>query len=508
MRHPISLFFSRPLLSIFVFGIASGFPWVMIGSVMSAWLQESGLTRSAIGYFGAVFVVYSVNFLWSPLIDRVRLPLLARALGQRRSWIWLMQVCIVLGCLGLAGVDPSHSLQLAGLTALSIALASATQDIAIDAFRIDSIAEDHPEQQSAASAMATSGWWTGYAGLGAIPFFLADDIGWSNVYLLLAAIMVVISLLGFIAHEPLSNRNATFAAVQQKYQDAVKGHHPRALAMLLGVLLIIVAIMLNAFAAPLFAYQTQVTAVVVVAILTMIFHSLNRILANSNQTVGSITQAEQVVAWILSTLVEPLRDFFKRNGVAMALALLSFVLLFKLGEAFLGRMSIVFYKEIGFSNEDIGAYSKLLTWLVTVVASVIGAAITLRIGLIKGLVIGGVSMAASNLLFSLMAITGPDKTLLGITIVIDGFTAAWGTVVFMSFISALCNRAFTASQYALLASIGTLGRVSLGAYSGVMVDALDGDWAIFFVITALMIIPSMWLLYLIRHRLKPLLGMD
>lgn len=200
-------------------------------------------------------------------------------------------------------------------------------------------------------------------------------------------------------------------------------------------------------------------------------------------------------------VVEPLAEFFSRNGVKLALAILAFVLLFKVGEAFLGRMSIVFYKEIGFSNEQIGTYSKLLNWWVTVVFAVLGSLVNARFGIIRGLFIGGIAMASTNLMFSWLAMTGPEPWLLSLTVIVDGFTAALGTVAFMAFITFLSSHTFTATQYALLVSIGNLGRTTLASGSGWAVDWLDGNWALFFVLTAVAVVPSLLLLW----RLGPLL---
>jgi PAT family beta-lactamase induction signal transducer AmpG len=177
-----------------------------------------------------------------------------------------------------------------------------------------------------------------------------------------------------------------------------------------------------------------------------------------------------------------------------------FIFLFKIGEAFLGRMSLVFYKEIGFSNSDIGTYSKLGNWWVTIVFSILGGMVNIRYGIVKGLFIGGIAMAASNIMFSIMALVGPNKALFVATIVVDGFTAAWGTVAMVSFISLMCNNAFSASQYALMASVSVFGRTVLASSSGVLVDWMDGNWPLFFVITALMVIPSLLFLWSIKEQ--------
>ncbi|APE00875.1 MFS transporter [Alteromonas mediterranea] len=425
----LKTFNDKRYLSIFLFGISSGFPWIMIGSVLSAWLKDEGLSRSAIGLFGIIFATYSFNFLWSPLVDKLKPPLL----GQRKGWIFAMQGCIVLLCLGMSQLSATYDLYYVALIGLLIAVASATQDIAIDGFRIDCVEKKDKDGMSAASSVATAGWWTGYGGLGAIPFFLADLTTWSwpNIYLLLSVIMVLLMCATCIADEPQIDREALL----KKITDA------------------------NATSSPL-AY------------------------------------------WIRTTLITPFAEFFNRNGVKLAASFLLFIFLFKIGEAFLGRMSIVFYKEVGFSNSDIATYSKLLNWWVTIVFSLLGGLVNIRYGIYRGLMIAGVAMAASNLLFALIAQTGPSTSLLAITVIVDGFTGAWSTVAMVAFISLLCNRAFSATQYALMASLSVAGRTLVASSSGIVVDSLNGNWSLFFIITAVMVIPSLCFLYSIRHHIK------
>lgn len=437
-----SYFKDKRLINVFIFGMSSGFPWVLIGSVMSAWLKDEGLSRSMIGLFGIVFGAYSINFLWSPLVDRIKLPILYRWLGQRRSWILLCQSFILLGVILLAGLDITAHLAIAAALCLLIAIASATQDIAIDAFRIDTLDENESHKATAAAAMATSGWWSGYALLGAIPFYMADmpSIDWPQVYFFLAIIMLLLMSCVFWAKEPKSNREAVHAELERTYQQKL--------------------------------------------------------------ALGKQTQLTKVTAWLAVTVLDPFKTFFARNGVKTALALLAFIFLFKIGEAFLARMSIVFYKEVGFSNTQIANYSKLGTGLITIVFAFLGSIFNHKYGIVKGLFISGVAMAASNLMFSWIALAGPLEHLYAIAIVVDGFTQAWSLVAMVAFISMLCDRAFSATHYALLASLGNLGRTLLSSYSGVVIDDwLGGNWSLFFILTALMVLPSLVFLYLIRHRL-------
>lgn len=438
----------KRLFWIFLMGCSSGFPWVLIGSNMSGWLKDEGLSRTAIGFFGSIFAVYAFNFLWAPLVDRVRIPLLNR-LGQRRSWIFLCQGIMLVMILAITQADPSASYSALGepttdtgkipglffisLIALMIAIASATQDIAIDAFRIDQFEVSETTKMPPASAMAVVGWWTGYSLPGYLAFVNADSMGWSGVYGVMAAIMVLLMVFTLLVGEPVDRRSKLQSSMEEGYQKR---------------------------------------------------YGLGRF-----------------ASWFAVTVIEPFADFIRRNGLSVAITLLAFIFMFKIGEAFLGRMSVVFYKEVGFSNEQIGEYTKMLGWIATVGFTLLGSAINVRFGVLRGLMIGGIAMAASNLMFALIAEVGPVEWLFAATIVIDNFTTAFSTVAFVAFLTALTGRAFSATQYALLASLGNLGRTTLSSFSGTMVDGLNGNWTLFFVITCFMVLPSLLMLWLLKDKL-------
>jgi len=217
---------------------------------------------------------------------------------------------------------------------------------------------------------------------------------------------------------------------------------------------------------------------------------------------GTSNFLTKTTAWISGTIGGPIISFFNKNGLKIALGILGFVFLFKIGEAFLGRMSIIFYKEIGFTKSDIAIYSKGLGWVTTVVFTLLGGLFAIRSGVIKAMFVSGILMASTNLLFSLLAWSGKSEWLFAVAVIFDDMAAAFATVAFVAFISMLVDRTYTATQYALLASIGTAGRTTLAASSGAMVDWLNGDWGIFFVITAVMVIPSLIFLYIIRKDIK------
>jgi len=442
----IKPYLDRRMLRILLLGIMSGFPWVLIGSALSLWLKENDLSRTTIGWAGLIFGVYAINFLWAPLIDRLHLPFLSKRIGHRKSWIILMQLIIFISLLTWSLLDPTKNLWLVIAVGLGIAISSATQDITIDALRIEQIGVNEKDLLAAGAAISVVGWWTGYKIGGLVSLLSADVLQkqgvenyWQISFLILSGIISLCSVGLLFIPEKNSKEKINYQNIaDQKILDKI---------------------------------------------------GFSNIFTKS-------------FAWLYGAIINPLLSFFKKNTINVALSILGFIFLFKIGEAFLGRMSIVFYKEIGFSKTDIALYSKGVGWLTTVVFTLLGGLFAVRMGLVKAMFLSGVFMALTNILFSILAWVGNSEIMFAFTVLIDDLAAAFATVAFVGFISALVDRNYTATQYALLASIGTAGRTLFASSSGMMVDWLNGNWIIFFVITALMVIPSLVCLFLIRKKLN------
>jgi len=419
---------------------------VLSGSSLSLWLKEDGLSRSTVGWAGLIFAVYAFNYLWAPLVDRIQIPFLTKKIGHRRGWIVLMQSLILLSLFLWSMINPTENLALVITVGLLIAVASATQDITVDALRIEQIGENEGGAMAAGAAMAVVGWWSGYKLGGVLSLFSAEfleNAGFENYWQL------------------------TF--------------------LILGILIILMNIGL------MFIHETG--------------HEDRRIKQLENDKLISSKFIKQNIftlslSWVAGTIGGPISSFFKKNGFQIAIGILSFVFLFKVGEAFLGRMSIIFYKEIGFSKSDIAIYSKTLGWITTVIFTLLGGLFVIRSGVLKAMFLAGIIMASTNLLFSLLAWSDKSELLFAIAVIFDDIAAAFATVAFVAFISLLVDRAYTATQYALLASIGTAGRTTLASSSGALVDWLNGDWGTFFILTALMVIPSLIILWILRNKLK------
>ena len=217
-----------------------------------------------------------------------------------------------------------------------------------------------------------------------------------------------------------------------------------------------------------------------------------------------------IIAWIIGTITGPFVSFFKSKGFKIGIYIITFLFLFKIGEAFLGKMSVVFYDDMGFSKRDIAIYSKGYGYLITIIFTMVGSFFAIRSGLIKAMIIAGILMASTNLLFSALALYGKSELLFATAVILDEITSAVSTVVFVAFISILVDRTYTATHYALMASLATFGKNVFSAFSGFVVDKLEflnstenlhNDWAVFFVITFLMVIPSLIFLWFIKDKL-------
>ena len=374
------------MIKILLLGAISGFPWVIIGSSLSLWLKEDGLSRSTIGWAGLIFAVYAFNYLWAPIIDRIRIPWLTNKVGHRRGWIISMQTVILISLIGWSLINPVTNLALVISVGLIIAIASATQDITVDALRIEQIGEHEGKSMQAGAAMAVVGWWTGYKLGGVISLNAADyfqKLGienyWQVTFLVLGIVIIFCNICLMFVNEP----QQTDKAESQRQTDKI-----------------------------------------------------------IEEKLGSSNAMTKTIAWLTGTVIGPVVSFFKKNGFNIALAILGFVFLFKIGEAFLGRMSVIFYKEIGFTKSDIALYSKGLGWVTTVIFTLLGGLFAIRSGVIKAMFLSGILMASTNLLFSLLAWSGKSELLFAIAVIFDDMAAAFATVAFVAFISLLVDRTY------------------------------------------------------------------
>ncbi len=418
-RDSLAVYLRPRLLAVLFMGFSSGLPLPLTFGTLSFWLAESGVSRTTIGALALVGTAYSLKFLWAPLIDRLPLGAFSRRLGRRRAWALAIQAALAVAifCLGLT--DPKIDPWPTALVALVIAFLSASQDIVIDAYRIEIL---QPEEQGAGAAATQWGYRFGLMASSAGVLFAAEYAGWSFAFALMAGLMAVGALTVWFTREPPVPADV---------------------------------------AAPL----------------------------------PGDTAGEKAIAWVRAAVVGPFAEFASRPSW---LLILVFVVLYKFGDALAGIMANPFYVAMGFSRVEVASISKIFGVFTTLAGVAAGGAVVHRYGLYRSLFICGLLQAASNLMYVLQAWVGYDTALLAVTIGLENFTGGMGSAAFVAYLSGLCNVAFTATQYALLSSLATVGRTTLSAWGGWLSEQLD--WMAFFALTTLAALPGILMVVWLMRR--------
>ena len=409
-RQAAHLFLDRRQLVILLMGFSSGLPLLLTLSTLSYWLSKLGVDKTSIGLFALVGLPYALKFLWAPFLDQFRLPFLADWLGHRRSWALTIQAALMIAIFAMGLSDPAGHPWSTALAALLVAFLSASQDIVIDAYRIEILNE---EEQGAGAAVTQFGYRVALivAGAGAIAF--SDVVDWPTIFVGLAA-FVSVGMLGVVlAREP---------------------------------------------------------------------------------SVVRVNARELREHWFQTSAVEPFTNFMTRRGW---LAILVFALLYKFGDAIGGVMAYPLYVELDFTGREIAAVSKVFGVLITAAGGLVGGLFVYRIGFFWALLCGGILQAVTNLLFAVLAMQGHDMMMLVIAIGADNFTGGLGSAAFVAYLSALCNKRYTGTQFALLTSLMAAGRTVLSSGGGWLAD--QTDWVTFFVATTALAIPGLLLLLWLKR---------
>lgn len=431
-RAAFAAYLDRRVLMVLVLGFSSGLPLLLTFSTLSAWLKGEGISRTAIGLFALVGTPYALKFLWSPLIDRLPLPLLTRMMGRRRSWGLVIQVLLIAAILALGAVDPTHNLGRMAVLAVAVAFLSASQDIVIDAYRVELL--DDARQGPGAGA-TQAGYRIAMLAAGAGALYLASAFGWFVAYGAMAALLSLGMLVFLFGPEP-----------QVKVSQATRERERRAAEYLAAR---------PALRGP----------------------------------------AAAVAAWLYGAVLCPFADFVSRKGW---LAILIFVIGYKLGEAMAGAMANTLYVELGFSLDEIATVSKVFGFGATVLGSLIGGALVARLGVMRALLLFGVAQSAGNLFYVLQAASGHDIRVLALCVFAENLTAGMAGAALVAYISGLCNVAYTATQYALLSSLTAVGRTLFASTSGLLADKMG--WVDFFLLTTVVTLPALLLLAWMMRR--------
>lgn len=482
------------------FGFSAGLPLLLIFSTLSLWLREADVDRSTVTYFSWAALGYSFKFIWAPLVDRLPLPLLTSWLGRRRSWLLLAQLSVIAAILWMAFTDPAENLPLMAFAAVLLGFSGATQDIVIDAYRIESAER---ELQALMASMYIAGYRMGMLVAGAGSLKLATWFGaeggyhypaWQWTYLCMAAAMSIGVITTLLVSEPRVERGGS-------------GLFRGALDYLRFLLLFLLAVAV--FAASFFLGGDLIATARAGWAAALAQDSL---LIGFGLETGRLLVA-LLLAWLAArlgvalglvraavlrdTYQEPVADFFRRYGRA-ALLVLALVGLYRVSDIVLGVISNVFYQDMGFSKDQIADITKTFGLVMTILGGFLGGTLTLRYGVMRILFLGALLSAGTNLLFLLLAGSGPDVPLLVLVITADNLSAGLAGAAFVAYLSGLTHVAFTAFQYALFSSLMTLAPKLLGGYSGSLVDAIGYER--FFLFTALLGLPVLLLIHLAsRH---------
>ncbi len=409
--------YTRPrMLTILALGFSSGLPRALCAWTLAIWLARINIDIKSISLFAAVSLPYNLKFLLAPLVDGLRLPILSKWLGHRRSWLLTTQIALFFAIIMLAISDPLSNIWLTAVVALLVAFFSASQDIVVDAYRVEIMPS---EQQGMGAAVAVLGYRLGMIASGAGALFIAKSVDWIFAYQAMALLMII----GIIATICCATPPTESSYVYQK---------PKSLKQ-----------------------------------------------------------------WINEYVIEPFTDFMKRE---YWFVIILFIVLYKLSDAFMGAMTGVFYVKIGFDEETIATIVKIYGVIASIIGSIIGGVIVVRLGIIRSLWWCGISHAITNLMFVAQARIGADAEFLALSITFENISGGMGTAAFVAFLSSLVNKHFTATQYALLSSLAATGTTWLAMPSGWFAEKLG--WEGFFILSVLLAVPGLITLWWLNKRLS------
>lgn len=483
-----------------LFGFSAGIPFFLIFSSLSLWLDQVGVAKSSITYFSWAALGYSFKFLWSPLVDRLPIPYLTNKMGQRRSWLIVIQSLIITAICLMGLTNPAEGNNALVQMALAVTLlgfTAATQDILIDAWRIEASNE---KDIAMLSSVYIVGYRLGMVTSGAGALLIANHLGtsienykysaWQTSYLIMAAFMLIGLVTTFIIKEPrkapqLVHKTADYLAIL--------------LIFVLAIAVLVVAYQLSDG----FFIQLNST-------LSAWFH--NNTLASTLTTIGQLFLAialAALTAWLASrlpvvnrTMIKevywvPVADLFKRHKAYIWL-LIGIICTYRISDIVMGVTANLFYQHMGFDLGEIAGIVKTFGLLMTLTGGIVGGFLAVRYGIMKIMIVGAILSALTNLLFMIMAGTGKSLVFLTFMISADNLSQGLALSVFVGFLSMLVNRQFTAVQYAMFSSVMTLFPKVLGGYSGGMVEHMG--FANFYLMTTVIGIPVVLMLIYAQKR--------
>ena len=485
--------------SMLFLGISAGIPLLLIFSSLSWWLIEAGIERATVTYFSWAALAYSFKFIWSPLVDRLPIPFLNTRLGRRRSWLLVAQIAVVISIIWMAFSNPEHGIGFMAIGAVLLGFSSATQDIVIDAFRIESAEKEY---QAAMSAMYIAGYRIGMLLSGAGALYIAslfsgdggyDYIAWKYTYISMSTFMLIGIVTTLIISEPeVSKKQQVNLHSNEDYIRFISLFSIVTGTFVLSFVYLNPSNIFTSYIQQVFGVSGPVIAFIGGFFRLLVAVAMAALAGNILGKLGVVNPK-----MVRETYIEPAADFFKRYH-RLAIIVLMLIALYRISDIVLGVMSNVFYKEMGFTKAEVAKYAVALGLIMTLIGGFLGGILTARFGVLRILLIGAVLAAITNLLFMILAGLGNDLSWLMIVVISDNLSAGLASAAFIAYLSSLTNISFTAVQYAIFSSLMTLIPKMIGGYSGGMVDEIG--YQNFFLTTALMGIPSILLVVFIMYR--------
>ena len=493
-------------LRMLLLGFSAGLPLLLVLGTLSFRLREAGIDRATISFLGWVGLAYGFKWVWAPLVDRMPIPLLTRWLGRRRSWLLAAQLLIIIGLVGMALHNPDQGVEPLARLALLVAFASATQDIALDAFRIESAPSS---EQAALAATYQGGYRLAMIWAGAGALWLAagaqdpqvsayDPSAWRWAYLVMAASMGVGLVTVLLSQEPVANKREQADAHYQALLLAVSERGAPIAGIAAFGLWALAVLFMVANAAKL-GWMLQlsavlhypVAAVVLLALLASVLALKGQALPRYAPAAGS--RGQRALAWTQASFIAPFADFLRRYGWH-ALLILALIAVYRISDIVMGVMANPFYVDVQFTKTEVATVTKFYGVIMTLAGAFIGGVLTLRFGVLRILMLGALLSAATNLLFAWLYGHGHDVSALIAVVSADNLSSGIASAAFIAYLSGLTSTQYTATQYALFSSMMVLLPKTLGGFSGEYVDHFG--WESFFVATALLGIPVLVLIVL------------
>ena len=489
----------------FFFGISAGLPLLLIFSSLGLWLREAGVDRSTATFFSWAALGYSFKFVWAPIIDQLPLPWLSKRLGRRRAWLLTAQAAVITAIFLMAMIDPAASdnhLKYMALACVMLGFSSATQDIVIDAYRIESAAA---ELQAMMSSTYIAGYRIGMLISGAGALLISGTLGtelgnyqytaWKTAYLGMAAAMLIGVVTTLSIPEPDTGQ-------ADKYQHDRQTYIRFFALFILAIGAFVLTFYLSSSLAA--DWKGRLAAVSGNAALAAFCVELARLgaglLAALFVATGLIKLGFVAEAIVLEGYISPVADFFRRYPLRLGLLLLLLICLYRISDIVLGVITNIFFQDLGYSKQEIGSVVKTFGLFVTITGGFLGGILAVRFGIIRILFLGALLTALTNLLFMLLAAAGYNMPLLYVVISADNLSAGIASAAFVAFLSRLTNVSFTAMQYAIFSSLMTLIPKIIGGYSGSIVEYTG--YLNFFLFASLLGVPVLGIIYLAGKHLK------